>query len=105
MNEFENYRMKANRTRVAGEIRSVTMNVAMGLAGETGEVIDVLKKILFHGKPLDRTELMSEIGDVLFYLDWLASLHGMTLQEVADANIIKLLKRYPDGFKHGGGHR
>ena len=45
-------------------------NFAMGLAGETGELIDLLKKVLFHGVELNREKLTSELGDVLRY--WFA---------------------------------
>lgn len=43
------------------------LNFALGLAGETGEFIDVLKKHLFHGDELDRTKLIKEAGDICFY--------------------------------------
>lgn len=107
LREFERYREQANRTRRESDALGIgsTVNAALGLAGETGEVVEIIKKAYYHGVGLDREKLKSELGDVLFYLDWLASLEGFTLQEVADANITKLKARYPDGFVGGGGNR
>lgn len=71
---------------------------ALGVAGEAGEVADLIKKHLFHDKPLDDAALLRELGDVLWYLSYLAQATGHTLEEVALANVEKLRKRYPNGF-------
>lgn len=71
----------------------------LGIAGEAGEVADYLKKVFGHGHPLDKIKLKKELGDVLWYSAYLATLADMTLEEVAEANIDKLKERYPDGFK------
>lgn len=102
---FDEYRKAANRTRKPSESFPNTINAALGLAGEVGEAVELVKKAYFHGKELNREKLRDELGDVLFYLDWLASLQGLTLQDVADANIAKLRARYPDGYVDGGGNR
>jgi NTP pyrophosphatase (non-canonical NTP hydrolase) len=73
-------------------------NYAMGLSGESGEVTDLLKKGLFHGHAGYRDDLKKELGDVLHYLSGLATMYGLTLEEVAKGNIDKLKKRYPEGF-------
>lgn len=73
-------------------------NAAMGLAGESGEVVDIIKKEIFHRKQLSTQDLGLELGDVLFYLTWLCELYGLTLEGVALANNIKLNKRFPNGF-------
>lgn len=73
-------------------------NYAMGLAGESGEVVDLLKKHLHHDHQLDRQELKNELGDTLHYLAGIASMVGLSLEDVATANIEKLRKRYPTGF-------
>lgn len=73
----------------------------MGLAGESGEVCDLLKKVVFHGKPLDaamRAKLVLEMGDVLWYLAHAATTLGVSLDDVANANAAKLRARFPDGF-------
>lgn len=73
-------------------------NYAMGLSGESGEVTDLIKKQLFHGHLEDKDGIKKELGDVLHYLSGLATMFGLTLEEVAATNIEKLKKRYPDGF-------
>ncbi|MHB1262065.1 MAG: nucleoside triphosphate pyrophosphohydrolase family protein [Thermoplasmatota archaeon] len=72
----------------------------LGIAGEAGEVADLLKKHLFHGKPLDRDLLAKELGDVLWYLAACCEVAGLDLGLVASANMAKLAKRYPNGFNH-----
>lgn len=76
----------------------------LGLTGEAGEVADEIKKVLFHGKPLDRDALLLEVGDVLWYVDHLLALLGFTLAEALAANDEKLSKRYPDGWSKAAKH-
>jgi NTP pyrophosphatase (non-canonical NTP hydrolase) len=71
---------------------------ALGIAGEAGEVADLLKKVIFHGKALDREALAKELGDVLWYVSDLASQYGLRLESVAATNVAKLNARYPEGF-------
>jgi NTP pyrophosphatase (non-canonical NTP hydrolase) len=71
---------------------------ALGLTGEAGEVADLLKKGFGHGHGVDREKLQKELGDVLWYLAVLADSFGLTLSEVARANVAKLRARYPTGF-------
>lgn len=73
-------------------------NFALGVAGEAGEVADLVKKHVFHGHPLDREEMIKELGDVLWYVSQLAAWMGIELNEVARKNIEKLMLRYPNGF-------
>lgn len=75
--------------------------VGLGLGGESGEVTDEIKKILFHARNLDRDKLIEEAGDVLWYLAGLANVLGTTLHEMAARNIAKLQKRHPNGFTPG----
>lgn len=70
----------------------------LGIAGEAGEVADYLKKVLHHGHDLDQQRIKKELGDVLWYVQGIASRCGLTLEEVAQANIDKLMSRYPEGF-------
>jgi NTP pyrophosphatase (non-canonical NTP hydrolase) len=95
LNDFQEI---SKRTMPNKDIKKDSANYAMGLAGEAGEVTDLLKKWVFHSHPLDRMELKKELGDVLHYLAGLCTLHHFTLEEVATANIEKLMKRYPKGF-------
>lgn len=72
--------------------------LALGVAGEAGEVADYLKKVIGHGHALDQEKLMKELGDVLWYVAVLANRTNISLEEVARENILKLRKRYPEGF-------
>lgn len=73
-------------------------NFALGIAGEAGEVADMVKKHVYHGHQLDRDELIKELGDVLWYVSQLAAWMNIELDEVARRNIEKLMARYPNGF-------
>lgn len=94
---FAVYREHA--ARVAGPHKNDYF--ALGLCEEAGEVAGVVKKHVFHGHELNRDKLVEELGDTLWYLDQLACSFGITLEEVAGANIEKLRKRYPSGFSQG----
>lgn len=78
---------------------------ALGLAGEVGEVVELIKKDRFQSQPLDRDKLCLELGDVLWYLTNMAAGFGLTLEQIANANRDKLRKRYPTTFTPGGGVR
>ena len=78
--------------------KEVLMNALMGLCGESGEAIDVMKKHLFQGHPLDRAKLLKELGDVAWYLAEAATGLGVPLSEILQGNLDKLHARYPQGF-------
>ena len=78
--------------------KDVLINGVMGLCGESGEAIDIVKKHLAHGHELDREALIKELGDVAWYLAETATALDITLEEVLERNIEKLRKRYPEGF-------
>jgi NTP pyrophosphatase (non-canonical NTP hydrolase) len=61
-------------------------------------VVDTLKKVLYHGHELNTDELGKELGDLLWYLVLLCETTGLTLEEVMEANVAKLRRRYPQGF-------
>lgn len=71
---------------------------ALGMSGEVGEVVDILKKSIFQGHPLDMRKIALELGDVMRYLTLLAYSIGYDLNEVTKMNIEKLKNRYPNGF-------
>lgn len=97
---FAMYQQQAARTmnNVLGIREMEAANYAMGLAGESGETVDYLKKVLFHGHMFDRDVLAKELGDSLWYINAIATLFGIDLEDIAKQNVAKLLKRYPDGF-------
>ena len=78
--------------------REVLLNSVMGLCGESGEVIDCVKKHICHGHDLNREHLIEELGDVAWYLAEAAYALGVDLDAVCEGNIAKLKKRYPEGF-------
>ena len=74
------------------------INGVMGLCGEAGEAIDVVKKHLAQGHELDRDKLIKELGDVAWYLAETATALDVSLEEVLERNLEKLRARYPEGF-------
>lgn len=73
-------------------------NAALGLAGEAGEVADLIKKMLFHGHKINEELFLQELGDVYFYLSAIELELGLTREQAQDAVNAKLQKRYPTGF-------
>lgn len=71
----------------------------MGLNGEAGEAIDILKKHKFHGHELDSEHLASELGDCLWYIAIAGFAIGWRMEDIMEENIKKLEKRYPNGFE------
>lgn len=89
----------------AEELRLKLAVMGLGVAGEAGEVVELIKKHVGHGHelPPDGHELppellKKELGDVLWYVAAIATLAGFSLDEVAQLNIAKLKARYPEGF-------
>ena len=76
----------------------VLLNGVMGLCGESGEAIDLVKKWMMQGHELDKAHLAKELGDVAWYLAETATVIGYDLETILQANIDKLKARYPDGF-------
>jgi NTP pyrophosphatase (non-canonical NTP hydrolase) len=102
---LNDYQLEALRTAPDQGQQGMRIVAALGLAGEVGEFVEMVKKEAFHGKPLDIDKAGKEIGDVLWYLSLAAESVGLKLADIAAANIKKLQARYPDGFVHGGGNR
>ena len=78
--------------------KDVLINGVMGLCGESGEAIDIVKKWLAQGHELDKEKLAKELGDIAWYLAETATALDLNLEDVFEANIEKLKKRYPEGF-------
>lgn len=74
------------------------IHMAMGLAGEAGEVLEVIKKHTMYNNPLDLEKAIKELGDVMFYLEGLMGELGVNADIVRNANIEKLTKRYPTNY-------
>jgi len=76
------------------------LTAAVGMSAEAGEFTEVVKKIVFQGKPVNEENLFHlkrELGDVLFYLVEGCIGLGITLDEVIEMNVDKLKSRYPGG--------
>ena len=97
VNEYQ----KAAMTTVNPEFskRDALINSVMGLCGESGEAIDIVKKWMAQGHELDREHLIRELGDIAWYLAEAATALDVSLEDVLQANIDKLKKRYPAGFE------
>ena len=73
-------------------------NGLMGLNGEAGECIDLIKKHLFQGHKLNEEHVAKELGDIAWYLAISADAIGYDLETIFQMNIDKLKTRYPEGF-------
>lgn len=92
--EFNEYQSLANRTLYGNE--QVLTNLSLGLASETGQVVDLVKKYTFHGDQLNKEQLTKQMGDVLWYLSQVAEWADIPFDEVAQQNITKLNHKYPN---------
>ena len=101
---FDEYASLALRTASGESLadeRTMLNAAALGLNGEAGEIADHVKKVMFHGHPLDddtRDKIAKEIGDILWYCAMGSRGIGIELSEIALMNVEKLRKRYPEGF-------
>lgn len=94
--QMNEYQVLAQRTSPNGHDR--LLNGCLGMAGESGECCDIVKKWLYQGHELDREKLRDELGDVLWYIAETATGLGITLEQIAKRNLEKLRDRYPNGF-------
>ena len=81
--------------------KDILINAVMGLCGESGEAIDLVKKHLAQGHMFDKEKFAKELGDIAWYLAEAAYAIDMPLEEILKGNIDKLKKRFPDGFDSG----
>lgn len=73
------------------------MHAALGITGEAGEIADAVKKAVVYCKPIDRANIVEELGDLRFYMQALMNKLGIHECEVLQMNANKLAKRYPTG--------
>jgi len=98
---FAVYRQHVERTDSNPEGHFPLEYHAGCLCEEAGEVYGKVKKVVYHGHVMDdamRAKIVEELGDTLWYLDRVAERIGVTLEQVAQANMAKLRARYPNGF-------
>ena len=96
VNEYQ--RLAMTTLNPALDRKEVLINSVMGLCGESGEAIDIVKKWLAQGHELDKARLAKELGDVAWYLAEAATALDIPLEEILQGNLEKLKKRYPEGF-------
>ena len=96
----ENQRLAMTTLNPALTKKDILINGGMGLCGERGEAIDIVKKHLHQGHPLDKEKLLKELGDIAWYLAETAYALDLELEVVLAQNIAKLKERYPEGFEN-----
>ena len=96
VNEYQQLAMASLNPELSRQ--DMLLNAVMGLCGESGEAIDIVKKQLFQGHPLEEEKLKKELGDIAWYLAEAASALDVPLEAIFQGNIEKLKKRYPEGF-------
>ena len=96
INEYQELAMRTLNPDL--DKKEILINGVMGLCGESGEAIDIVKKWLAQGHELDRENLIKELGDIAWYLAEVAYVLEVPLEEVLVKNIEKLKSRYPEGF-------
>ena len=99
MRMFCDYQKAAQRTARPDWmlVDRLTM-AALGAAGESGEFADMVKKFVYHDHELNEEQMLLELGDILWYVTEAACALGYSIETVAEMNIAKLKRRYPDGF-------
>ncbi|WP_181004205.1 nucleoside triphosphate pyrophosphohydrolase family protein [Bacillus wiedmannii] len=113
---FSDFDASVKRTWKDQDFKDAVSNAALGLTGEAGEVADLIKKAIYHGrnfkafeghtplgsedpeKRIDPEDVKDELSDVLYYVSATAQEFGFTLEDVAKHNKEKLEKRFPEGF-------
>lgn len=98
-NEYQQQTMRTAKGVCAESDEALLIQGVMGLCGEAGECIDLVKKCIYQGKELDKEHLAKELGDVAWYLATTAKAIGYDLETVLEMNIAKCLARYPNGFE------
>jgi NTP pyrophosphatase (non-canonical NTP hydrolase) len=92
-----------NYSEVKGRIDDnmiVLARAAIGLSAESGEIATTIQKSLFYGKKIDTVNLAEELGDILWYTTSMAKQLGYSIQDIAEGNMLKLKKRYPNKYSN-----
>lgn len=86
-------------------LRGVSLiHMCIGVSGEAGELLDAIKKHTIYGRDLDLGNVIEELGDLEFYMEGLRQELGLSRKEILEANIVKLQKRYADGYSDKAAH-
>ena len=95
MNEYQSL---ACRTAKLLDRDKAILHAIVGLADEVGEFASAIKKSEIYDQPIDMDNIAEEIGDLLWRVQYAATVFGMSLETIARLNIEKLAARYPDGY-------
>lgn len=74
------------------------MHATLGIAGESGEIVDAVKKHVIYNKDLDVANMREEIGDIMWYIALACRTLDFDMEEILQENIEKLAKRYPEKY-------
>ncbi|MBP9772123.1 MAG: nucleoside triphosphate pyrophosphohydrolase family protein [Candidatus Pacebacteria bacterium] len=106
MDSFKEYEKTVTENVIGGGKTNIAYP-ALALCGEAGEVAEKIKKIIRDNDGVmtddHKAELVKELGDVLFYLAYACCTYGLSLHDVANKNIEKVLSRRDRGVVHGDG--
>ena len=97
LDDYENAAARTTNLKLTDVER--LMDAAAGLSEESGEVLSLVRKHAYQSKPLDKHKLEIELGDALWCLAITARTAGLSLQQIASANVAKLRDRFPEGYK------
>ena len=81
-----------------GDQKLDLVHAALGIAGEAGEAVDIIKKHFAYGKPLPVADLVKELGDLLFYIQAALNILGLNMELIMMNNMAKLTERYGDSY-------
>lgn len=98
INEYQELALRTQQDWIKEDPEAMILDGVIGLCGESGEASEIVKKHLFQDHELDKIHLMSELGDICWYLAITAEGLGTDLETIFQMNIDKLKARYPDGF-------
>lgn len=95
--EYSDFVWKPFTENSTDDTRLDILHCAVGMSGETGEIMEHIKKHVYHSEPLDKSKFVSELGDNMWYFTALIRLLGIKFTDILKANHIKLTTRYKDG--------
>ncbi len=97
-NEYQKRAMRTLNPELS-KFEGMLIDGALGLAGEAGEVVDLIKKWYAQGHDLKRDLILEELGDVCWAVAEVAMALDIDFEEIMQVNLKKIEKRYPDGFE------
>lgn len=98
---FDSFSGRLTELNAEGANIERLLTAAVGINAEGGEFMEIVKKMIFQGKPWNednRDHLIIELGDVLWYIAQACIALNISMDEVFHQNVAKLLKRYPEGI-------